>query len=356
MPLRFRPVAEHYPPGSTCKAITLVGGLGEGVVTEQERIHCHGHLLAEEPDKFRCWIYNQYQTTHDAYNPVGQNAEDAIRNSCNIYFYTVGRRLGVDRICAWFTRFGLGRTQGTGLIEEASGIVPTSRWLAEHRGRDPQVRPADAWNFSIGQGEVSATPLQAANVAATVAAGRWEPVVLVRDEAGNRFGPPPPPSVQFDERVLSPLRVGMWRVVNERGGTAWRTKLRRSDYEMCGKTGSAQASRRVIRKKYILRWPDGRTEEVTAVSRRDALSGFGEPKPEVIADSIHELFPPTDVEDPSHAWFIGYTQSAETGRGDAPRGRVYAFSVIVEFGGSGGRVAGPVAQRIAESLLEREGL
>ncbi len=354
MPLRFRPVAEHYPPGSTCKAITLVGALGDGVVTEQERIHCRGHLLLEQPNKFRCWIYNQFQTTHDAYNPAGQNAEDAIRNSCNIYFYTVGGRLGVDRICTWFSRFGLGRTQGTGLIEEAVGIVPTAQWIAEHRGRDPRVRPADAWNFSIGPGEVSATPLQVANVAATVAAGRWEPVVLVRDEAGSRVGPPPPPAVQFDERILHPLRVGMWRVVNERGGTAWRTKLRRSDFEMCGKTGSAQASRRVIRKKYVLRWPDGRTEEVTAVSKRDALSRFGEPKPEVIADSIHELFPPTDAEGPSHAWFIGYTQPAETRHGDAPRGRVYAFSVIVEFGGSGGRVAGPVAQGIAESLLERE--
>jgi len=124
----------------------------------------------------------------------------------------VGGRLGVDRICAWFTRFGLGRTQGTGLIEEAVGIVPTAQWIAEHRGRDPRVRPADAWNFSIGQGEVSATPLQVANVAATVAAGRWEPVVLVRDEGGSRVGPPPPPAVHFDERVLHPLRVacGGW--------------------------------------------------------------------------------------------------------------------------------------------------
>ena len=165
-PLRFRAVANMYPPGSTCKVIALYGGLAAGVTSTQDRITCNGFFRPDNPTRFRCWYYNQYGLTHGP-----QIAEDAIRNSCNIYFYTMGDRLGVDRLCKWFSQFGLGKLQGTGLIEETSGIVPTSEWIAENRPDDPRVWPADAWNFAIGQGEVSATPLQTANVAATIASG-----------------------------------------------------------------------------------------------------------------------------------------------------------------------------------------
>jgi cell division protein FtsI/penicillin-binding protein 2 len=185
LPLRFRAVADQYPPGSTCKAIALVGALADGVAGPQERIHCRGFLLPGQPTLFRCWIYNQYGTTHDdSHNPAGQSAEDAVRNSCNIYFFTLGQRLGAARICHWFEQFGLGRLQGTGLIEESPGIVPTESWLRAAQGRSHQT--ADAWNYAIGQGEVTTTPLQAANVAATIAAGRWH---VAGSERGRRHGP-----------------------------------------------------------------------------------------------------------------------------------------------------------------------
>ena len=348
-PLRFRAVANMYPPGSTCKVIALYGGLAEGVVAPHTPIHCTRHLFPDQPDSFRCWIYNQYGATHGP-----QTAEEAVRNSCNIYFYTVGDRLGVDRLCRWFSAFGLGRTQGTGLIEESSGIVPTSQWIAEHRAQDSRVYPADAWNFSIGQGEVSATPLQCANVAATVASGRWEPVKLVRDSAGNLIGDEPVEPTVLDERHMRILRTGMWRVVNERGATAYGARLTSGEYEMCGKTGSAQTSRRVIRKWYKLEWPDGYTETVVATSKREVLARYPDEEPNVVADGIDELFPPrgADGKLPAHAWFIAYTQSKDTPRGAAPRGRSYAISVIIEFGGSGGKIAGPVAKAIAELLEE----
>jgi penicillin-binding protein 2 len=349
-PLRFRAVANMYPPGSTCKVIALYGGLAEGVITVHTPVQCTGHFLPDRPDSFRCWIYNQYGMTHGP-----QSAEAAVRNSCNIYFYTLGDRLGVDRLCRWFSAFGLGRTPGTGLIEESPGIAPTSQWIAEHRRRDPRVYPADAWNFSIGQGEVSATPLQCANVAATVASGRWEPVKLVRDGAGNVIGGEPVEPIVFDERHMQVLRTGMWRVVNERGATAFEARLGSGEYEICGKTGSAQTSRRVIRKWYQLEWPDGRGERVVATSKREALARYSDDKPQVVADGIDELFPPRgpDGKLPSHAWFIAYTQPKATPRGVAPRGPSYAVSVIIEFGGSGGKVAGPVAKAIAELLVGR---
>lgn len=349
MPTRFRAVANMYPPGSTCKVIALYGGLAEGVITESSVITCRPYFRENLPNAFRCWIFNRYRQVHGP-----QRATDAIRNSCNLYFYTVGDRLGIDRLCHWFTQFGLGRTQGTGLIEETAGIVPTTDWIRENRTNDPTPNPADAWNFSIGQGEVSATPLQCANVAAAVATGRWEPVKFARDTAGNWLNPRAASPVNFDERRMQSLRAGMWQVVNERGATAYKyARIDTPGYVLCGKTGSAQASRRVVRKKYIFEHADGTREDVIAPSLRIARDHFDEPQPKLVRDSLYELYPPRGASrgNPSHAWFIAYTQRDDTPTGARPRGRNYAIAVIIEFGESGGAVAGPVAKLIAEAVL-----
>jgi penicillin-binding protein 2 len=307
LPLLFRAVQAQYPPGSICKAITLIGGLSEGVVTADTRIHCTGHLLPDQPDQFRCWIYNMYPgITHDLTDdPAGQEAESAVRNSCNIYFYTVGGLLGPERLCQWFSRFGLGRPAGTDLIEESLGIVPTEAWLLENANRRHQI--SDAWNFSIGQGEVTISPLQAANVAATIASGLWEPVRLAYDQTGHAFGPPPAPPTAFDDRHLQVLRRGMWRVVNERGGTGPWAKLDTGDYELCGKTGSAQAQPRPIAYRYTFEWPDGRREELVAYLEEDALARFGDDRPRRVGKHTAATHPKLAEGQrlPTHAWFIG---------------------------------------------------
>lgn len=358
-PLLFRAVSGLYPPGSTCKAISLIAGLGEGVVTPDTRFHCTGHLLPDNPSRFRCWVYNQNPGwTHDMIDdPAGQNGESAVRNSCNIYFYKVGGLLGPERLCKWFGRFGLGRVQGTGLIEESPGIVPTEAWLSDPARGDPRgYRTSDAWNFAIGQGEVTATPLQVANVAATVAAGFWAPVHLAYDDSGQVLGSEPAPVQPFAEDHLRVLRRGMWRVVNERGGTAPRARIDHPRYELCGKTGSAQTGQRILNRRYTFEWPDGHREERIAVSLEEALETFGDEKPECVGYRAHERYPYLEEGEkvPAHAWFMGYTQPVSTPRGHLPSGRVYAISVIVEFGDSGGRVAGPVARQIAEYLLKDE--
>ncbi len=357
LPLLFRAVQAQYPPGSICKAITLVGGLSDGVVTPETRFHCTGHLLPDKPDRFRCWIYNQYDgLTHDITdNPAGQDGESAVRNSCNIYFFQVGQKLGPERLCQWFTRFGLGRPTGTGLIEETDGIVPDEGWMLRVAGRKHQS--ADAWNFSIGQGEVTITPLQAANVTATIASGTWVPARLAYDDTGHAFGAPPAPPVTFDERALSVLRRGMWRVVNEHGGTANKyAPLGRSDYELCGKTGSAQTPSRPVAYRYTFEWPDGRRESAIAYLEEDALAQIapaGAEAPRCVGRHAVERYPRLDEGErlPAHAWFIGYTQPATTPRGQHPTGKVYAIAVVIEFGESGGSVAGPVAKKIAEYLV-----
>jgi cell division protein FtsI/penicillin-binding protein 2 len=354
LPLLFRAVQAQYPPGSICKAITLVGGLSEGLVSADTRIHCTGHLLAEFQDRFRCWIYNEHPgLTHDMTDdPDGQSAESAVRNSCNIYFFRVGERLGPARLCEWFTRFGLGRSAGAGLIEESTAIVPTEEWLLRNQGR--RTEPADAWNFAIGQGEVTITPLQAANVAASVAAGEWAPVRLAYDDTGHAFADrDAAPPVPLDEQALRVLRRGMWRVVNERGGTAVAARLDRNDYVLCGKTGSAQTPPRAVAFRYTFEWPDGRRDSVISFLEEDALAEFPDPKPRRVGKHTVAQYPSLHEGEkwPAHAWFIGHTQLASTPRGEKPRGRVYAIAVLIEFGETGGRVAGPVAKQIAEFLL-----
>lgn len=350
LPLLFRAVQAQYPPGSICKAITLVGGLTEGLITPQTTFECRGHLLPNEPDRFRCWIYNQ--------EPRGvhgeMDGELAVKNSCNIYFFHVGEKLGAERLCGWFSRFGLGRTQGTGLIEESPAIVPDEAWLAANQRRTHQ--PADAWNYAIGQGEVTVTPLQAANVAATIASGFFAPVRLAYDSSGALLGDALPAEPPFDERWLAVLRRGMKRVVNDRNGTAHWARLDTPGYELCGKTGSAQTVPRVVNTRYILEWPDGRREEQIAISADDALAAYKGDKPTIVGWRAHERYPQLLEGEklPSHAWFVGFTQSADTSAGTRPRGKVYAISVVIEFGGSGGRVAGPVAKQIAELLLSRD--
>lgn len=346
-PLLFRAVAGQYAPGSICKAITLIGGLSDRLINEHSTFECRGYL--NRPDAFRCWIYNQHGGVHGP-----QDAEQAVRNSCNIYFYNVGEKLGPQRLCDWFSRFGLGRRQGTGLIEEVDGIVPSADWLRRRSGREPQV--SDAWNFSIGQGEVTVTPLQAANVAATIAAGRWAPVTLISPADEPLEASDPGAEVEMDDAALRVLRTGMWRVVNDDGGTADRARLERRDFDLLGKTGSAQAVPQVLSRRYIFEWPDGRREDVIATSEAEAWERFAgaDPKPRLAGYRAAERYPELGEDErlPSHAWFMGYIQPARTKRGARPLGRVYALSVLIEFGGSGGKVAGPVAKKLAEAVLE----
>jgi len=289
--------------------------------------------------------------------PAGQDGESAVRNSCNIYFFQVGQKLGPQRLCEWFARFGLGRPTGTGLIEEADGIVPDEAWLSRAAGRRHQS--ADAWNFAIGQGEVTITPLQAANVTAAIASGQWAPARLAYDDSGHAFGDPLAPPTTFDEAALRVLRRGMWRVVNERGGTAARyASLDRHDYDLCGKTGSAQTPPRPVAYRYTFEWPDGRRESAVAYLEEDARTAVApDTAVRCVGRHVVDRYPRLDEGErlPSHAWFIGYTQPATTPRGERPSGRVYAIAVIIEFGGSGGTVAGPIAKNIAEYLLRGDG-
>ncbi len=242
-PLRFHAVADCFAAGSIVKPITVIAALASGLTTPEETVNCTGYLYPEVKNAFRCWTASRGMPGH---GPL--SARKAIMNSCNVYCYTMGRRLGVARECEWFDGFGLGRSPGTGLLEEATGVLPTPEYLAKrygHRLSQAELTTA-AQNFAIGQEAVQVTPLQAANLAATIATGAWQPVVLLAEQAE---------ASRLARRVLPggsecwrSIREGMSDVVNDPTGTAhkfaYSPQLKDRNIQIAGKTGTAQTGPR----------------------------------------------------------------------------------------------------------------
>lgn len=228
-PFLHRAIAGRYPMGSTFKAIAATAALEEGVITPRSFLTCEGILHAASPNRFRCHIY-----------PSGHGAvplRTAIQKSCNVFFYHIGEmlgrtadgkidlRLGRDRLQAWASRFGLGRTTGLGLPGEAAGRIDVP---------DPR-------NLAIGQGELQVTPLQAAQVYGLVATtGQMPPLRLIRELAPPAGPGRPGPALH--PQLMSALRDAFAAVVNEQGGTGYGYATL-PDIRVAGKTGTAQAGR-----------------------------------------------------------------------------------------------------------------
>ncbi len=343
-PLRFRAVSDRYPAGSIVKPVTILTGLMDGLTSPHEQITCTGYFYPGK-NYFRCWTTSRGMPGH---GPI--TAVEALMHSCNVYCYTIGRRLGVERLCEGLSRFGLGQPPGTGLLEEATGVLPTLDYLREHHGarladrRNPDFtqieRDAFAMNFSIGQGEVLLTPIQAANLSATVATGVWKPVSLLAGQSDPRQARALPGRADF-WRIA---RDGMYRVVNDPHGTARRTA--HSDHvQIAGKTGTAEASPIAVTYVYELTMRDGsvRTQEfATPRQAREQIEDLGA---EVVESrrTGATWWPraPDPTDRPTHAWFMGFAPA------HAPE---VAVAVLIEYGGSGGHVAGPVVRDIFEHV------
>jgi penicillin-binding protein 2 len=230
-PLNDRAIQGRYSPGSTFKMVLAAAALEEGVVTPETRIRCSG-AATFYGRSFRCW------------NPAGHGAVDvreALERSCNVYFYTVGNALGVDRIEKWATRFGLGVKSGIDLPSEVTGLVPSTAW--KQRATGERWYPGETISVSIGQGQVSVTPVSMAVMIATLANGgvRVTPHLLkaVDEGTGWRDVPPPPPqaATRLKPETDAAIREGLWMVVN-RAGTGNRARMH--GYDVAGKTGTAQ--------------------------------------------------------------------------------------------------------------------
>ncbi len=297
-PLSNKAIAGQYSPGSTFKMVVAIAALEAGVISPEQRIFCSGHTEVGNI-RFHCWR----RGGHGALDMVG-----AMKNSCDIYFYELARRLGPDRIAATAKKFGLGEPTGVDLPHELGGLVPTRAWR-QKRFKGPW-NPGESLNYGIGQGYLLTTPLQLAVMTARLAnGGRAVVPYVARDLAIDSDGqaiprqPPDFPSIGVSKRALQIARKGMNAVSNEPGGTAYNARITLPGFELSGKTGTAQVRRISMR------------ERETGVRRNDQL--------------------PWKERD--HALFVAYAPEHD------PR---YAIAVVVEHGGGGSSVAAPIARDI----------
>ena len=300
-PLSDKVIAGVYPPGSTFKPAVAVGALAAGAITPDTEFFCPGFLRLGKAI-FHCWKRGGHGLLR---------LHDAIKESCDVYFYHVAMRLGIERMAAMARRFGYGSLSGLGLAGERAGLVPTPQW--QMAKRDTRWEPGETLITGIGQGAVGVTPLQIAVMVARLVTGKKVVPRLVRavGEKG-RETPPDFPPFAVDPKILAFVTEAMVAVVNEPHGTGYALRIADPQFAMGGKSGTAQVHR------------------ITAYERaHDALTGKRVPWSER-----------------DHALFVGF---APVG---APR---FVCATIVEHGGTAGgegaAVAGPIVRDV---LLEAQ--
>jgi penicillin-binding protein 2 len=230
-PLNDRAIQGRYSPGSTFKMAVALAGLEEGIITPEFRVSCAGHANFYGRD-FKCWKKGGHGSI---------DLRHAIEQSCDVYFYTVGNMLGVDKINKWATLLGLGVKSGIDLPNEVQGLVPSTEWKREKMHE--KWYAGETISVAIGQGQVSVTPVSLAVYMATLANGgtRVTPHLLKAVDDGSGWKPVPAPApqstVDMGAEKLQAIRDGLWMVVNGAGtgGTA-----RILGHDVSGKTGSAQ--------------------------------------------------------------------------------------------------------------------
>jgi penicillin-binding protein 2 len=221
-PLQNRSIQNTYSPGSTFKIVMATAGLTEKIFNEHTRVFCGGAGVFYGR-RFRCWKKGGHGSV---------DARGAIKNSCDVYFYTLGQKMGIERIAKYSRIFGLERLTGIDIKGEKKGLVPDQEW--SHKVRGFKWYPGETISVSIGQGPVLMTPLQMASMTAMVANGGYRVTPHLVQDADV----PPPVHVPLDAGALKVVREGLWAVVNEPGGTALRSRV--PGAEMAGKTGTVQ--------------------------------------------------------------------------------------------------------------------
>ncbi len=288
-PLLNRAVQSAYPPGSTFKPFVAFAGLEEGVIKPSTTFYCPGFYKLGRRS-YRCW-------KRGGHGHLGLHR--AIVESCDVYFYQLGLKLGVDKIAHYVKLFGLGSKTNIGLPGERKGLIPTSEWKLKNLGQPWQM--GETLSVAIGQGYVLATPLQMAVAYAAIANNGWrlKPYIVERIEGTtvHDFGPEKTrlPFGSYDFKVI---KSALEDVVKNVHGTAHR--IWDEDLPVAGKTGTAQVVK--------LRERTKKQEDI-----------------------------PWHFRD--HAWFVGYAPS------NKPE---IVVAVIVEHGGHGSSAAAPVVKKIID--------
>ena len=302
-PLTNKAIAGAYAPGSTFKMVVALAALEAGVTRPERRVFCSGVTRLGQAS-FHCW--NRYG--HGWLDMV-----DALMHSCDVYYYDLAMKVGIDRISAMAIRLGLGSTLLDALPGERAGLVPTRAWKLATLGE--RWQRGETLIAGIGQGFLLATPLQLAVMTARVASGRAVLPRLIQEASGGAGarGSVDFPPLDIPARALGLMRRGMDAVANDKRGTAYKYAIRETPFELAGKTGTSQVRR---------------------ISRRERAS-------RVLKN--HEL--PWRERD--HALFVAYAPV------ETPR---YAVAVVVEHGGSGSSTAVPIASDILLRTQRRDPL
>jgi penicillin-binding protein 2 len=324
-----RAVEAVYPPGSIIKPLVLAAAVEDGRHHVGQPIYCRGHFYETRNDIARCWIYRE----RFGFGRHGElRAEEAIARSCNVYFYTLADRLGMARLSAWYRRFGLGSPLDVGLLHEEIAPDGSTRRIGENGGSVPDEQTVAALRsrgelafssviLGIGQGPITWTPVQAANAYATLARGG-----IVRDATLVRDDDRMKPRASREHLPLSPSIVqaaleGLRQSVDESHGTGY--QIRYDD-------NPSLTPDRIMNVEGVTVWAKTGTAQAPALPVD--TTGDGE------TDSV--------LAGLSHAWFVGVVGP------DRYRQPTHAIAVIVEYGGSGGRVAGPIANEIVRALKD----
>jgi penicillin-binding protein 2 len=287
-PMQNRSIQNSYAPGSIFKLILAKAGLQEGILDENTAVICRG---SED-------YYGRSYSCGDKQGHGRIRLEQAIAKSCNIFFYELGKKLGISKIAEHAASLGLAEKTGVDLPGERIGIIPSPEWKRNTQGEPWYL--GETIPVSIGQGAVTVTPLQQLRAVCALANGGYlvTPHLLLDSESGGEVPDWPVAPVPLDSNGVSRILDGMWRGVNE-AGTGYRASI--PGLEICGKTGTAQ----VVSKDTKKRFP-----------------GAGE----------------------DHAWFIGFSSR------ENPE---IAVVVFVEHGGKGGVVAAPMAREMFAAYYGR---
>lgn len=288
-PLANKTVQGVYPPGSTFKMVTAMAALEAGVITPDTRVRCPGYIEMGGR-RFHCWKRGGHGTV---------NLERSLAESCDVYYYEIAQKVGIDKIAEMGVRLGLGQRHDLPMSAISEGNMPNKAWKQERHKQEWRI--GDTINASIGQGYVLASPLQLAVMTARIATGRMVSPRLILAIGDEEMPVPDAPMLGVNSSALEHVRRGMYEVVNGAHGTAKASRIVEESMLFAGKTGTSQV------------------RNITAAERaRGVISN----------DQL-----PWNRRD--HALFVGFAPW------DRPR---YSVCAVVEHGGGGSAVAAPIAR------------
>ena len=309
-PLTNKAISGLYAPGSTFKMIVALAALEGGIAGPEQLFYCRGHLRLGNA-KFHCWKRGGHGWV---------NMRQGLQQSCDVYFYELAKKVGIDRIAKMATRLGLGSPMGIELPGEKGGLIPTKEWKRAVTGVPWQQ--GETLVAAIGQGFVLSTPLQLAVMTARLANGGRSvapklvktPAPVEEEEKADKKKAEEKkavPRIGISRGSLNVVLDGMFSVTNTRKGTAYHARIKEEGMEMSGKTGTSQVKR--ISKR----------ERDTRVLKN------------------HER----PWKDRDHALFVGYAPVKK------PR---FAVAVVVEHGGGGSKTAAPIARDLLLEIQRKD--